>query len=37
MFNRELLQCINVYTNHPAEAIWGAEDLETMLEYLAPW
>ena len=32
----ELLRCINVYTNHPAEAIWGAEDLGTILEYLAP-
>ena len=36
MFNWELFRCINVYTNHPAEAIWGAEDLGTILEYLAP-
>ena len=32
----ELLWCINGYTNHPAEAIWGAEDLGTILEYLTP-
>ena len=32
----ELLRCINGYTNHPVKAIWGAEDLGTILEYLAP-
>ena len=35
MLTWELLRCINGYINHPAKAIWGAEYLGTILEYLA--
>ena len=36
MFKWELLQCININTNHPAKAIWRAKDMGTILEYLVP-